>query len=78
MWGRRTRKKAGRTYIMGKLLGECKTFMGRDVKGGEKYMYLVCDFNGRWLKDSNFLCCIVILLKVEGRVVGIIQVGCFL
>jgi hypothetical protein len=41
-------------------------------------MYLVCDFNGRWLKDSSFLCCILILLKVEGKVIGIIQVGCFL
>jgi hypothetical protein len=52
--------------------GEYKTLMERDVKGGERYMYLVCDFNGRWLKDSSFLCCILILLKVEGKVVGII------
>jgi hypothetical protein len=38
-------------------------------------MYLVCDFNGKWLKDSSFLCCIPIILEnVEGRVVDIIQV----
>jgi hypothetical protein len=58
--------------------GECKILMERNVRGGERYMYLVCDFNGRWLKDSIFLCCIVILLNVKGRVVGIIQGGCFL
>jgi hypothetical protein len=29
---------------------------------------LVCDFNGRWLKDSSYLCCIVIVLNVESRV----------
>jgi hypothetical protein len=22
---------------------------------------LVCDFNGRWLKYSNYLCCIIIV-----------------
>jgi hypothetical protein len=58
--------------------GECKTLMERNVKGGERYMYLVCDFNGKWLKDSSFLCCVDILLRVEGRVVDIMQVGCFL
>jgi hypothetical protein len=26
-------------------------------------------FNGKWLKDSSFLCCIDVLLSVEGRVV---------
>ncbi len=41
-------------------------------------MYLVCEFNGKWLKDLNFLCYIVIILKVEGRIVGNLQVGCFL
>jgi hypothetical protein len=47
-----------------------KTLMERDVKGGKRCMYLVCDFNGKGLKDSNIFCCIVILLKVEGKVVG--------
>jgi hypothetical protein len=41
-------------------------------------MHFVCDFNERWLKDLNFLCCIGILLGVKGRVVGNIQVGCSL
>jgi hypothetical protein len=44
--------------------------MERDVKGGKICMYLVCDFNGSGLKGSSLLCCIVILLKVEGRIVG--------
>jgi len=35
-------------------------------------MYFVCDFNGGWLKDSSVLCCIVILLNVEGKIVYII------
>jgi hypothetical protein len=39
-----------------------------DGRNGKRCMYLVCDFNGRWLKDSNYLCCIVIVLNVEGRV----------
>jgi hypothetical protein len=39
------------------------------VRNGEICMYFVCDFNGRWLKDSSVLCCLVILLSVEGRVV---------
>jgi hypothetical protein len=32
-----------------------------------KNMYFVCDFNGRWLMDSSFLCCIDVLSmwKVE-------------
>jgi hypothetical protein len=41
-------------------------------------IYLLCDFNGRWLKDSSFLCFISILLEsVEGKVVDIVQVKCF-
>ncbi len=39
-----------------------------DGRNGERCMYLVCDFNGRWLKDSGLLCCIVIVLNVEDRV----------
>jgi len=46
------------------------------VRDGEMCMYFVCDFNGKWLKDSSILCCISILLKsVEGRIVDIVQVG---
>jgi hypothetical protein len=39
-----------------------------EVRNGEKNMYFVCDFNGRWLKDLSFLCCFVIILNVGGRV----------
>lgn len=41
-------------------------------------MYLVCDFDGKGLKDLSHLCCISSLLKsVEGRIVYIVQVECF-
>jgi hypothetical protein len=40
-------------------------------------MYLGCDFNERWLKDSSFLCCTVILLSVEGRVIYFVEIRCF-
>jgi hypothetical protein len=40
-------------------------------------MHLMCDFNGRKLKDLSLLCCISILLKsMEGRIVDIVQVKC--
>ncbi len=39
-----------------------------DGRNGKRCTYLVCDFNGRWLKDSNNLCCIVIVLSVESRI----------
>jgi len=32
-------------------------------------MYFGCDFNGKWLKDSSFLCCIVFLLSVQSIIV---------
>ncbi len=48
-----------------------------DEKNGKISMYFVCDFSGRWLKDSSFLCCIDVLLSVEGKVVLVIKVGCF-
>jgi hypothetical protein len=51
--------------------------MERCVRNKEMCMYLVCDFNGRWLKYLNLMCCIFILFKsVEGRVIDIVQVGC--
>ncbi len=43
-----------------------------------KSMYVVCDFNGRWWKDLSFLYCFDVLLNVEGSVVLMIKVGCFL
>ncbi len=42
------------------------------MRNGERYMYFVCDFNERWLNDLNHLCCIVILLSMESRIVYII------
>jgi hypothetical protein len=45
-----------------------KLSLESDVKNEERCTCLVCDFNGRWLKDLNYLCCIVIVLNVEGRV----------
>jgi hypothetical protein len=45
--------------------------MEREGRNREICMYLVCDFNGKWLKDSNFLCYIIIILKVEGRILVI-------
>jgi hypothetical protein len=39
-----------------------------------KKYYFVCDFNGRWLKDLSFLCCIDVLLSVEGKIVLVIKV----
>jgi hypothetical protein len=29
--------------------------MEKDVRNGERCMYLGCDFNGRWLKDSYLM-----------------------
>jgi hypothetical protein len=34
---------------------ECRTLMKRDLRNGETYMYFVCDFNGRWLKNLNLV-----------------------
>jgi hypothetical protein len=41
------------------------------------YMYFVCDFIERWLKDSIFIYCFDFLLSVEGKVVLMIKVRCF-
>ncbi len=38
-------------------------------RNGEKNMYFMCDFNGRWLKDLSFLNCIDVLLSVESIIV---------
>jgi hypothetical protein len=47
--------------------------MERCVRNGEMCMYFVYDFNRRWLKDSNILCCIYIILKsVESRIIDIV------
>jgi hypothetical protein len=31
-----------------------------EVREGERCMFFVCDFNGRWSKDLSFLCWIII------------------
>jgi hypothetical protein len=48
---------------------ECGTFIERNERNKEICMYFVGYFNGRWLKDSSFLCCLVILLSVKGRII---------
>jgi hypothetical protein len=40
-----------------------------EERNGERNMYFVCDFNERWLKDSSFLCCVDVLLSVEGKII---------
>ncbi len=39
------------------------------MRNGKICMYIVCDFNEKWLKNSSLLCCIVIVLNVGGKVV---------
>ncbi len=39
-----------------------------DGRNEKRCVYFVCDFNGRWLKDSSLLCCIIIILSVGGKV----------
>ncbi len=49
-------------------MGYGKLSLEGDVRNGKICTYLVCDFNERWLKGSSILCCLVVLLSVEGRV----------
>jgi len=76
MWGRRTRGSGGGLGEAFEIFGmghwKCRTLIKREERNRKKCMYFVCDFNGRWLKDLSFLCCIDILLKVESRVVDYI------
>jgi hypothetical protein len=43
-----------------------KLCVGRE-ENGKMCMYFVYDFNGRWLKDSNFLCFIFYSTKKRRR-----------
>jgi hypothetical protein len=55
-----------------KLLRNVGFSFGKWRKGMEKEIctwYLAYDFNGRWLKDLSFLCCVDVLLTVEGKIV---------
>ncbi len=49
-----------------------------DERNGGRIIYFVCDFNGRWLKDLSFLYYLDVLLSVEGSIVLVIKVRCFL
>ncbi len=49
-----------------------------EEKNGKRNVYFVHDYNGRWLKDSTFLCCIHVILNVEGRVALVIKIRCLL
>jgi len=55
-------------------------FKARSVeeKNGERNVYFVHDSDGRWLKDSTFLCCIDVILNVESRVALVIKIRCLL
>jgi hypothetical protein len=53
MCGRGTKKRVG--GINSKLLGDVELSIGKWKRGMEKEVCtLLCDFKGRWLKDSNF------------------------
>jgi len=49
-----------------------------EENSGKKNVYFVRDSNGRWLKDSTFLCCINVILNVESRIALVIKVRCLL
>jgi hypothetical protein len=78
MWGRGI-EEGGRGGSKLKVFGRWRTFTWKvEEKNGERNVYFVCDYNGRWLKDSTFLCCIDVLLNVESTVVLVIKIGCLL
>ncbi len=49
-----------------------------EERNGERSTYFVCDFNGRLLKDLSFIYCFDVLLNMEGIIVLMIKIGCFL
>ncbi len=70
MWGRGIRRKVEGIWDSFETFGKCKIFTWRvEERNGERNMYFVCDFNERWLKDSSFLCCVDVLLSVEGKII---------
>jgi hypothetical protein len=79
MWERgleEVRKNEG--FIKHFLWGYGELSLENDVRIGERCIYLVCDFNERWLKDLSFLYYIIIVLHVEGRIGYVIYVESFL
>jgi hypothetical protein len=49
-------------------VGYGKFSLKNDERNGKKCMHLVCDVNGKWLKDLSPSCCIIIVLSVEGKI----------
>ncbi len=58
--------------------GYVKLSLENNRKNEERCTHLICDFNGKWLKGSSLLCCIVIVLNVKVRIGYVMKVGCFL
>jgi len=78
MWGRGI-KERGRGGDRLNIFGRWRILIWSvEERNGKRSTYFVCDSNGRWLKDLNFICCIDVLLSVEGKVILVIKVGCFL
>jgi hypothetical protein len=78
MWGKGI-EEGGRGGNKLKIFGRWKTLTWSvEEMNGERNVYFVCDYNGRWLKDSTFVCCIDVTLSVEGKIVLVIKVGCLL
>jgi len=63
--------------ILESCVGYGELSLESDGRNGGKCMYLTCDFNGRWLKDSSLLCCIVIVLNVEDKIGYVMKVVYF-
>jgi len=83
MWARGTKRSGGGwgdTFdtLRSGTIWEYRTLVERDVRNGERCMYFVCDFNGKWLKYSSLLCCVAILFSEEGKIVDNMQVRCFI
>jgi hypothetical protein len=74
MWGRGIKDVQKDEGILESWVGYGKLSLESDGRNGERCMYLACDFNGRWLKDSSLLHCIVIVLSVKNRVGYVMKV----
>jgi len=78
MWGKGI-EQGGRGRNKLKIFGRWKTLTWNvEERNGERNVYFVCVYNGRWLKDSPFVCSIDVILSVEGKVVLVIKVRCLL
>ncbi len=68
MWGRGIEEVGGQRDSLKICVGYGELSMESDHRNEKMCMYLVCDFNRRWLKDSSLLCCIIIVLSVGCKV----------